>query len=83
MRLRPYGPDDLWIQRRFLKDPASTEHLVVPETDAQIVRRHERYLGMPEPARGAMFVIEAGPTLRPSVTVGYWEQTEPDVTCVL
>ena len=50
VRLRPYGPDDLSIQRRFLKDPASTEHLGGPETDAQIARRHERYLAMTEPA---------------------------------
>jgi RimJ/RimL family protein N-acetyltransferase len=82
IRLRPYGPDDLWIQQRFLKDPASTEHLGGPETDAQIARRHERYLAMTDPARGAMFVIEAGPTLRPAGTVGYWEQTEPGGTVV-
>jgi RimJ/RimL family protein N-acetyltransferase len=80
VRLRPYGPNDLWIQQRFLKDPASTEHLGGPETDAQITRRHERYLTMTDPARGAMFVIETAPGRRPVGSVGYWEQTEPDGT---
>jgi RimJ/RimL family protein N-acetyltransferase len=75
VRLRPYGPDDLWIQQRFLKDPESTEHLGGPETDEQILRRHERYLAM-DPAKGEMFVIEAGPDWRPAGSVGYWEQPE-------
>jgi RimJ/RimL family protein N-acetyltransferase len=82
VRLRPYGPDDRWIQERFLKDPESTAHLGGPETDEQIARRHERYLAMRDPAKGGMFVIEAGPEWRPAGTVGYWEQTEADGTVV-
>ena len=82
VRLRPYGRDDRWIQDRFLKDPESTEHLGGPETDEQIARRHERYLAMTDPAKGAMFVIEAGPDGSPAGSVGYWEQTEPDGTVV-
>jgi len=82
VRLRPYGPDDRWIQERFLKDPESTAHLGGPETDEQIARRHERYLAMTDPAKGGMFVIEAGPDWQPAGSVGYWEQTEADGTVV-
>jgi RimJ/RimL family protein N-acetyltransferase len=82
VRLRPYGPGDRWIQERFLKDPESTAHLGGPETDEQIARRHERYLAMTDPAKGAMFVIEAGPDWQPAGSVGYWEQTEADGTVV-
>ena len=62
--------------------PQSTAHLGGPETDEQIARRHERYLAMTDPAKGAMFVIEAGPDWQPAGSVGYWEQTEADGTVV-
>jgi RimJ/RimL family protein N-acetyltransferase len=80
--LRPYADGDLWIQQRFLKDPASTEHLGGPESDGQIARRHQRYLAMTDPSKGAMLVIEAGPDRVPAGSVGYWEQAERDGTVV-
>jgi RimJ/RimL family protein N-acetyltransferase len=70
--LRPHGADDLWLQRRFMGDPRMTEHLGGPETEEQIVRRHERYLAMTEPADGQMFVVEIGPDHTPAGGVGYW-----------
>jgi RimJ/RimL family protein N-acetyltransferase len=82
VRLRAYGPDDLWIQQRFLRDPESTAHLGGPDSEEQIARRHQRYLAMTDPAKGAMFVIELEPTGRPAGSVGYWEQVEPDGTVV-
>ena len=82
IRLRPYRAGDLWLQRRFLGDPTMTEHLGGPETDEQIVRRHERYLAMTEPAVGAMFIAELGPAWQPVGSIGYWEHAEGDGTVV-
>jgi RimJ/RimL family protein N-acetyltransferase len=82
IRLRPYGAGDLWLQRRFLGDPAMTEHLGGPESDEQIVHRHERYLAMTDPAVGAMFIAELGPDWRPVGSVGYWEHAQDDGTVV-
>jgi RimJ/RimL family protein N-acetyltransferase len=80
IRLRPHGPDDLWLQRRLLGDPAMTEHLGGPESDEQIVRRHERFLAVTDPAVEAMFVAELGPDWRPVGSVGYWEHALDDGT---
>jgi hypothetical protein len=78
VRLRPYADGDLWIQVRFLRDPAMTEHLGGPETEEQVRKRHASYLAMIDPVEGAMFVIEAGPDRAPAGSVGNWEHREDD-----
>jgi RimJ/RimL family protein N-acetyltransferase len=83
IRLRRWAAGDLDLLRRFLEDPEMTVHLGGPETDEQIVRRHERYLGMDDPSNGQMFVIETDPgqdggTARAVGSVGYWEHTGDD-----
>jgi RimJ/RimL family protein N-acetyltransferase len=82
VHLRPYTDDDLWIQVRFLGDPAMTEHLGGPETEEQVRKRHASYLAMNDSVEGAMFVIEDGPDRAPAGSVGYWEHREDDGSVV-
>jgi RimJ/RimL family protein N-acetyltransferase len=87
IRLRRWGPGDLDLLRRFLADPEMTLHLGGPETEEQIVRRHERYLALDDPLKGRMFVIETEPgpgggNARAVGSVGYWEHAEDDAPVV-
>ncbi|MEV0414430.1 GNAT family N-acetyltransferase [Streptomyces sp. NPDC050448] len=73
LRLEPWAEDDFWLLLRK-NEPAMTEHLGGPETEAKLNDRHQRYLAMSagEPAAGRMFRIVAEDQ---SVgTIGFWER---------
>jgi RimJ/RimL family protein N-acetyltransferase len=73
VRLEPWGEDDLPLLRRLLGDPAMTEHLGGPETEAKLVERQARYVTAREPGLEQMFRIvdERGEA---AGSVGYWEK---------
>jgi len=73
VRLEPWSEDDLPLLRRLLGDPAMTEHLGGPESEAKLVERQARYVTAREPGREQMFKIvdESGEA---TGSVGYWEK---------
>lgn len=73
MSLRPWGEGDLPLLRRLMGDKGMTRYLGGPETEEQLGRRHERYLGL-DPRKGRMFVITADPQGSAAGSIGYWER---------
>ncbi|MEU4231696.1 GNAT family N-acetyltransferase [Nonomuraea sp. NPDC026600] len=73
VRLEPWSQGDLELLRR-LNDPEMTEHLGGPETEDQVVARHERYLKLDAPGLGAMFSVVVEPELESAGSIGYWER---------
>jgi RimJ/RimL family protein N-acetyltransferase len=57
-----------------------TTHLGGPETDAQLVSRHERYLALPGTGTGRMFRVTLLPEEVAAGTIGYWEKQWRDQT---
>lgn len=68
--LRPWSAADLPLLHR-MNAADMTEHLGGPETDAQVVARHEKYLRMWREGTARMFRITLGDT--PAGTIGWWE----------
>jgi RimJ/RimL family protein N-acetyltransferase len=73
--LRPWSEEDLPLLQKLLGDPAMMEHLGGPESQEQILRRHQRYSHLPEDGTDHMFriVLEAGG--EGVGNVGYWRKT--------
>ena len=77
--IRPWGEGDLPLLRRLLGDPAMTEHLGGPETEGQLLSRHQRYCAIAAGGGpGHVFVITAGPDAIDAGSVLYWEATSND-----
>jgi len=76
--LQPWGEDDLPLLEKLLGDPVMTTHLGGPETPEQILRRHQRYLHLPEDGTDQMFKIVWGPNGEGVGNVGYWRKTWRD-----
>lgn len=76
--LRPWSEEDLPLLEKLLGDPAMMEHLGGPETPEQILRRHQRYLRLPESGTDYMFTILWGPRAESVGSVGYWRKTWQD-----
>ncbi|WP_219465080.1 GNAT family N-acetyltransferase [Nonomuraea rhizosphaerae] len=72
VRLAPWSEDDLDLLRR-INAPEMTEHLGGPETDEQVVARHERYLKLDDKGRGVMFTLVVASGLKAG-SIGYWER---------
>ncbi|MDQ3005332.1 MAG: GNAT family N-acetyltransferase [Chloroflexota bacterium] len=73
--LRPWSDDDLPLLEKLLGDPDMMAHLGGPESKEQIVRRHQRYLRLPESGIDHMFIIVWGPNSEAVGNVGYWKKT--------
>jgi RimJ/RimL family protein N-acetyltransferase len=73
--IQPWSEADLPLLERLLGDPEMTEHLGGPETREQILRRHQRYLYLPESGTDHMFRILWGPNSEAVGNVGYWRKT--------
>lgn len=71
--LRQWTDGDLDLLRRA-NTAAMTEHLGGPETDEQILSRHERYLASNDPRAGLMYSIVLPPGHEPAGAIGYWER---------
>lgn len=72
--LQPWSEEDLPLLEKLLGDPAMMEHLGGPETPEQILRRHQRYLRLPESGTDYMFKIVWGPQAESVGSVGYWRK---------
>jgi RimJ/RimL family protein N-acetyltransferase len=74
VRIEPWGPDDLWLQKRLMGDPAMTVYLGGPESDEKMEARHVRFLDLPISGTGQMFKIVNEMTGEALGSVGYWER---------
>lgn len=72
VHLAPWSADDLALLRQ-LNAPEVRAHTGGPETDEQVVARHERYLRGPGPRGGHMFTVGL-PDGTKVGSVGYWER---------
>jgi RimJ/RimL family protein N-acetyltransferase len=70
VRLVGWSDADLKLLQRA-NTPEMKQHLGGPETDEQILARHQRYLRL---ATGRMFRIELLPSGEPAGSIGYWER---------
>lgn len=73
VRIEPWSADDLWLLRRT-NAPEMTEHLGGPETEEQLLGRHQRYqdLGLPT---GRMYRVVLVPDGQVAGSIGFWEKT--------
>lgn len=67
--LRRYLEEDLEILKRLVGDPKMMEHLGGPETEEQILKRHQRYLK----DKGCYIIVQGSKKL-PTGWIGYWER---------
>jgi RimJ/RimL family protein N-acetyltransferase len=74
--LRPWTDADLPLLRRLVGDSAMMAHLGGPETEEQILGRHERYLAMADGRSGRPLVVTSGADA--VGWVGYWESSWHD-----
>lgn len=73
--IQPWSEDDLDLLQRLLGDPAMMEHLGGPESQEQILRRHQRYTHLPQEGTDHMFKVVWAPTGEGVGNVGYWRKT--------
>ena len=73
--LQPWSEEDLPLLQQLLGDAEVTEHLGGPESEEQILRRHQRYLHLPEDGTDHMFRVVWAPTGEGVGSVGYWRKT--------
>jgi RimJ/RimL family protein N-acetyltransferase len=73
VRIEPWGPDDLWLEKKLMGDPATTTYLGGPESDEKMEARHARFLDLPVSGKGQMFKILDAETGEALGSVGYWE----------
>ena len=78
VRLQPWSDDDLSLLEKLLGDPKMMTHLGGPESREQILRRHIRYMRLPEEGTDHMFRIVWGPHAEGVGNVGYWRKTWRD-----
>ncbi len=78
VELSPWSADDLDLLQKLLGDPEMMEHLGGPESQEQILRRHQRYLRLPESETDYMFKIVWVPHAEGVGNVGYWRKTWRD-----
>ena len=73
--LQPWAEADLPLLQRLLGDPDMMVHLGGPETQEQILRRHQRYVHPPESGTDRMFKVVWGPNAEGVGSVGYWRRS--------
>ncbi|MDG4791612.1 GNAT family N-acetyltransferase [Micromonospora sp. WMMD1102] len=73
VRIEPWSEDDLDLLRR-INTPEMKRHLGGPETERQLLARHERYVRSGGTGPGCMFRVVALPDGTPVGNVGYWER---------
>ena len=74
VRIAPWGPDDLWLEKKLMGDPAMTTYLGGPESDEKMEARHAKFLELPVSGEGRMFKIVNEETGEALGSVGYWER---------
>ena len=74
VRLEPWGRGDLPLLTALLGDPAMTEHLGGPESEAKLLERQAKYERLAEAGRDRMFKIVDVSSGDGVGSVGYWEK---------
>jgi RimJ/RimL family protein N-acetyltransferase len=72
--LQPWSEEDLPLLEKLLGDPEMMTHLGGPESQEQILRRHQRYIRLPESGTDHMFKIIWSPSGEGVGNVGYWRK---------
>jgi RimJ/RimL family protein N-acetyltransferase len=78
VQLQPWSEEDLPLLEKLLGDPAMMTYLGGPESQEQILRRHQRYIRLPEDGTDHMFKIVWEPDGAGVGNVGYWRKTWRD-----
>ena len=78
VRLEPWSEGDLPLLEKLLGDPDMMQHLGGPETQEQILRRHQRYVHLPESGIDHMFKIIWVPDGEAVGNIGYWRKNWRD-----
>jgi RimJ/RimL family protein N-acetyltransferase len=73
VELRPWSADDLWLLRRT-NAPEMTEHLGGPESEQDLLARHERYQRIGGD-QGRMYTVVLTGTGEVAGSIGFWGQT--------
>jgi RimJ/RimL family protein N-acetyltransferase len=73
VRIVPWADGDLELLRR-VNTPQMKKHVGGPETDEQVLARHQRYLNIAATGKGCMFSIVLIPESEAVGTIGYWER---------
>ncbi|GIG85495.1 GNAT family N-acetyltransferase [Plantactinospora endophytica] len=73
VRIEPWSRGDLDLLRQ-INSPEMKRHLGGPETEEQVVARHERYVRFGASGQGCMFRVVAVAEEVPVGSVGYWER---------
>jgi RimJ/RimL family protein N-acetyltransferase len=73
--LQPWSERDLPLLQKLLGNAEMMEHLGGPESQEQILRRHQRYLHLPRSGTDHMFKVVWGPDEAGVGSVGYWRKT--------
>ena len=76
--LQPWSEEDLPLLEKLLGDPAMMTHLGGPESQEQILRRHQRYIRLPESGTDHMFKVIWMPSGEGVGNVGYWRKVWRD-----
>ena len=76
IQLEPWADEDLGLLQR-LNTPEIWAHLGGPETDEQVLKRHDRYLVI-ETGAGGMFTVTLDGVTAGSI--GFWEREWQDET---
>jgi RimJ/RimL family protein N-acetyltransferase len=78
VQLLPWSEGDLPLLEKLLGDPEMMEHLGGPESQEQILRRHQRYIHLPDSGTDHMFKIAWGANGEGVGNIGYWRKTWRD-----
>ena len=70
VRIEPWHEDDLDLLRQ-LNSPDTRKHTGGPETDEQVLARHDRYVHFADTGQGCMFTLVLPDGARAG-SVGYW-----------
>ena len=73
--LELWSEGDLPLLQKLLGDPDMMEHLGGPESQEQILRRHQRYIGLHESDTDRMFKIVLCQNGEGVGSVGYWRKS--------
>ncbi|MGE6717364.1 GNAT family N-acetyltransferase [Peribacillus frigoritolerans] len=75
LEIKPWEDKDLQLLFQ-LNAPEMMEHLGGPESNEQILKRHQRYLQIGD--KGCMFSITPFPEAKAAGSVGYWQKVWND-----
>jgi RimJ/RimL family protein N-acetyltransferase len=73
VQIMPWEAAGLEVLQR-VNTPQMKKHVGGPETDEQVLARHQRYLDINATGRGCMFVVVLLPENVAVGTIGYWER---------